>query len=153
MITKNQVSVEIPEADLVAVMDAIQILDDKLLPHLKNLSADDRRVIPKMGDKTFAFVSKAYAHMQANPNLVPPYVAVDELQVDLEAVQSLKQVYGPIQQLANLLDDTMLLSGSEAYIGALAFYNYVKGAGKAGVPGTDMIYEDLSKRFPGNSKK
>ena len=153
MITKNQVSVEIPEADLVAVKDAIQILNEKLLPHLKNLSAEDRREIPKMGDKTFVFVSKAHAHMISNPNLVPPYVEVEELKEDLEAVQTLKQVYGPLRQLADLLDDTMLLSGSEAYIGALAFYNYVKGAGKAGVPGTDMIYGDLQKRFPGNSKK
>ena len=73
--------------------------------------------------------------------------------MDLEAVQTLKQVYGPLRQIADLLDDTILLSGSEAYIAALAFYNYVKGAGKAGVPGTDMIYGDLKQRFPGNSKK
>jgi len=152
MITTNQVAVEIPEADLVAVKDAIQILNEKLLPHLKNLSADDRRVIPKMGDKTFAFVSKAHAHMLGNPNLVPPYVEIEEIRTDLEAVQTLKQVYGPLRQITDLLDDTILLSGSEAYVAALAFYNYVKGAGKSGVPGTDLIYGDLKKRFPGNSK-
>lgn len=150
MITSNLVSLNIPDADVVAIKDAIQILNEKLLPHLKNLSADDRREIPKMGDKTFAFVSKALAHMQTNPTLVPPYVAVDELKVDLEAVETLRQLYTPLRQLADLVDDTMLLSGSEAYIAALAFYNYVKGAGKAGVPGTDLIYADLKKRFPGN---
>jgi hypothetical protein len=149
MITSNLVSLNIPDADLVAVKDAIQVLNEKLLPHLQNLSADDRREIPKMGDKTFAFVSKAHAHMVTNPTLVPPYVAVDELKVDLEAVETLRQLFTPLRQLADLVDDTMLLSGSEAYIAALAFYNYVKGAGKAGVPGTDLIYSDLKQRFPG----
>jgi len=62
-------------------------------------------------------------------------------------------VFSPLQQLVNLVDDTMLLSGSEAYMASLAFYNYIKGAEKAGVAGADMIYDDLKKRFPGAPKK
>jgi hypothetical protein len=52
-----------------------------------------------------------------------------------------------------MIDDTMLLSGSEAYIAVLAFYNYLKGAAKMGVPGAKTIFEDLSTRFPGRTVK
>ncbi len=35
----------------------------------------------------------------------------------------------------------------------MAFYNYLKGAAKMGVPGAKTIYEDLSTRFPGRTVK
>jgi len=89
MINMDQVSLDIPKADIEEVKAAIQVLNDKLMPHMVNLSNEDRRELPKMGDKTFAFVSKSHAHMQSNPSLVPPYVNVEDLKVDLEAVQTL----------------------------------------------------------------
>ena len=153
MINTDQVSLDIPKADIEEIKAAIQVLKDKLMPHMVNLSNEDRKELPKMGDKTFAFVSKSYSHMLSNPSLVPPYVNAEELKVDLDAVDTLKKLHGPLQQLANLVDDTMMLSGSEAYVASLAFYNYTKGAERAGVPGADMIYADLKKRFPGGHKK
>ena len=47
-----------------------------------------------------------------------------------------------------MLDDTMLLCGSEAYISVLAFYTYLKGAAKMNVPGAKTVFDDLSARFP-----
>jgi len=43
-------------------------------------------------------------------------------------------------------------AGSEAYTASLIFYNAVKGAAKAGVPGMKTIYDDLQSRFPGRGK-
>jgi hypothetical protein len=51
------------------------------------------------------------------------------------------------------LDDTMVLTGSEAYLAVLAFYNYIKGAAKANVTGVQTIYDDLNARFPGRAAK
>lgn len=51
-----------------------------------------------------------------------------------------------------MLDDTMMLAGSEAYVAALAFYNAVKGVGRANVPGAALIYEDLRGRFPSGTR-
>jgi hypothetical protein len=48
---------------------------------------------------------------------------------------------------------TLALSGSEAYAGALIFYNTVKSAMKSKVPKAETIYNDLSTRFPGKPKK
>ena len=48
-----------------------------------------------------------------------------------------------------MMEDSMTQAGSEAYVAALAFYQSVKGAAKAKVPGADAIYNDLNSRFPG----
>ena len=40
-----------------------------------------------------------------------------------------------------------MVLGSEAYTASRAFYNSVKGAAKAGEPGSDTIHKDLGARF------
>jgi len=57
--TLNRISLSLPEADMKAVREAVQVLQDKLLPHLITLAPEERRQLPKMGDKTVAFVLKA----------------------------------------------------------------------------------------------
>jgi len=49
--------------------------------------------------------------------------------------------------LCDNLPDTEMLSGSEAYVAALTYYNSVKQAAKMNVPSAKAIYEDLRKRF------
>ena len=149
---ENLIEVNIPEADMSEINQAITTLNEKLLPHLVNLSPGDRLELPKMGDKTVAFVTKSISHMEENPNLIPKYLEVDPVKVDLAAIEMLRKILSALKNLADMADDTMLLSGSEAYVAALAFYNYIKGAARANVPGAEMIYNDLKKRFPGGSR-
>ena len=47
----------------------------------------------------------------------------------------------------------MTLSGSEAYVASLAFYNSVKQAAKINIPGAKAISEDLKLRFTRQAKK
>ena len=149
---ENLIEVNIPEADMSEINKAITTLNEKLLPHLVNLSPGDRLELPKMGDKTVAFVTKSISHMEENPNLIPKYLEVAPVKVDLAAIEMLRKILSALKNLADMADDTMLLSGSEAYVAALAFYNYIKGAARANVPGAEMIYNDLKKRFPGGSR-
>jgi hypothetical protein len=51
--------------------------------------------------------------------------------------------------LAEKLDDTQMLAGSEAYITALAAYRNFDAAAKAGIQGADTIYNHLKERFKG----
>ena len=47
------------------------------------------------------------------------------------------------------LDDTTLLTGSEAYSAALVFYNALKGAAKAGEPGDENCLCRFTITLPG----
>jgi hypothetical protein len=149
---QNLVSFSIPDKDLEEVKSAIAILKSKLVPHLKTLSATERVELPKMGDKTIAFVQKACKHCEQNPDIVPSFLDVEELKNDIDAFEQIRMLYAPLAQVVDSLNDTMLLSGSDAYSGALVFYQAVKNAAKSNVQPANSIYADLSGRFPGRPK-
>lgn len=144
---------QVDPADLQAVKDAINVITEKLVPQLIALTPEERRDIPKMGDKTVAFVTKAIEYMQEFPELVPKYVEAQPAKIDLAAVQTLLPLNSQFTKLQEMTSDSSMLSGSEAYGSALSFYNSVKLQAKENVPGAKNVYEDLKTRFPGRTKK
>ncbi len=150
---ENLLEVNIPEEDKLEISQAFTTLETKFLPHLANLNADERIALPKMGDKTLAFVVKGISHMEQNPDFVPKFINIDEIKTDLATVEMFRKFYALLSKMTDLTDDTMLLAGSEAYVAVLAFYNYIKGAAKAKIPGAEQIYKDLQERFPRKGRK
>ena len=148
---ENRISVTISEEAQANILKAIEMINQNL-PVLINLSASDRHMLPKMGDKSVAFVNKNLEYAKQNPAIVPTFLDMVEFEKDCIAANSIKKVLIPLVQLTEKLDDTYVLAGSEAYTAALIFYNAVKGAAKAGVPGMKTIYDDLQSRFPGRGK-
>lgn len=69
------------------------------------------------------------------------------LEIDLKGYDTIRQILQAVVPTIDMLQDTMALSGSEAYVAHLAYYNYIKERAKAGVPGAQTIYDDLSARF------
>lgn len=153
MAQADQIAVTISEGDLTAIQEALGTLQTKLMPHLKALTPQDRLELPKMGDKTVSFVTKALEYGQAHQELVPAYLDLPALEVDVKAVQQLRNLSQVLNPLTDALNDTVMLSGSEAYQGALVFYANVKTAAKVHVPKAQSIYDDLAGRFPGAPTK
>jgi hypothetical protein len=149
----NSIAVTIPEADLAEIRSAIGVLRTKLAPHLKSLSAQDRQELPKMGDKTLGFVTKAYEYGTRNTELAPGYLDFEALATDVKAVEVLREINQGLAPIEEALSDSLILSGSEAYQGALLFYGNVRAAAKAKTPGAWAIYDDLANRFPGTPQK
>jgi len=145
---ENQISITISEEAVANINKAIATINENL-PDLINLTVDDRHQLPKMGDKTIAFVNKSFEYASQNPTIVPSFLDLTEFAKDTAVVTSLKRILMPLEQLNEKLSDTNLLAGSEAYMAALVFYTAVKGAAKAGQPGMKNIYDDLQSRFPG----
>lgn len=54
----NRISASLSQADREAVMSAIATIREKL-PFLIDLTTQERRSLPKLGDKSRAFVSKS----------------------------------------------------------------------------------------------
>ncbi len=148
MAQENLFELNIPAADLQAVQAAVQTFATLLAPHLISLSADARRAIPKMGDKSLAFVRKAREYAASNPELVPGFLDLAMFDADLQGVDTLNALLRTLQPLVDNMADSMLLSGSEAYQAALVFYRSVRAAAQSGQPNAKTIYEDLSTRFP-----
>lgn len=153
MSLQNQVSFTLEENVRKEALAAITTLENLLKDKLVLMDSDTRKQIPRMGDKSIGFVSKSLEYAQSNPDLVPRYLDVEEMKKDYEGVSSLREISGKVTKLSEMVEDTMALSGSEAYSAALAFYHAIKGAAKALVPGAEIIYDDLRARFPSGSSR
>lgn len=152
MSTLNNLSIQIPEADLQIAKDALATIQTILSPYLKALSPEQRRELPKMGDGTVPFVSKVVDYAESEPNFLPPYTDVQEMKYDWEAVEHLMPLLRSVRQLQSNLNDTVLLAGSECYVSALSYYHSVKLAAKMNVTGAKVIHDDLRQRFEGQGK-
>jgi len=144
----NLISIDITPEDNEKIIAALKALEETLRPYLVTLTPDERRELPKMGDKTLPFVRKVFDYVESNQEFAPAFVEVAELKKDVTAVEKLTQFYRLLTQLIEGLNDSIMLAGSEAYVTALAYYNSVKQASKMNIPAAEPIYADLRTRFP-----
>ena len=147
MANENVVSIQISPEDLKRVAAAFAEIDAVLKPYIIALKPEERKTMLKMGDKSVPFVEKVIEYIVSNPEFVPVYMDTKALNIDFQAVSDLNTMMRPAERIYTGLNDTILLSGSEAYNNALTYYNSVKEAAKKNVPNAKTIYDDLSKRF------
>jgi hypothetical protein len=131
-------------------MQAITTIREKL-PFLIDLTAEERKSLPKLGDKSRAFVSKALEVATQNPDFLPRSFDLDEMRRDIELFDALYPVLLSLTQLQELVDDTFIAAGSEAYTAALAIYNYAKANGN--ISGLDAVIDDMGRRFSRKTRK
>lgn len=147
---ESKVSAKLSPTDKKAVMDAINTIKEKL-PFLIDLTTEERKSLPKLGDKSRAFVSKALEIAAQNPDFLPRSFDVDEMRRDIELFEDLYPILLSLSQLQELIDDTSVAVGSEAYAAGLMVYNYAKASGKGA--GLESMIDDLGRRFARKSKK
>ncbi|SMD43048.1 hypothetical protein SAMN00777080_1624 [Aquiflexum balticum DSM 16537] len=150
---ENRISIEIPQADLAAAKAALQQVQGILAPYVIALTPEQRKTIPKMSDGTEPFVEKVMDYAVNNVEFLPPFVSQEEMQKDWSAVMGLMPLLRMVDQIKDTLSDTAMMAGSEAYLGALSYYNSVKQGAKVNAPDAKAIYEDLKKRFERRSRK
>jgi hypothetical protein len=146
-------SFKIPDSDLQDVQAAVQTLQAKLVPYLVNISPDEKRGLTKMGSKSVDFVSKTLGYANTNPQFKPAFVDIDDFSSDVNAFGVLRSLQQPLSQVADMLDDSLALTGSDAMNAALAYYQSVKTANKLNLPGAATITDDLSTRFAGQGPR
>ncbi len=146
----NRVSAKLSQADKDAVLVAIKTIKDKL-PFLIDLTTDERRALPKLGDKSRAFVVKALEVATQNPTFLPRSFDLEEMRTDVELFEEMYPILLGMAQLNELIEDTVTEVGSEAYAAALLVYNYAKAADVGS--GLDGVVDEMGKRFARKSKK
>ena len=116
------------------------------LPFLVNLTADERRRLLKMGDKSLAFVSNSLTMAQANPDVLPASFDLVEFGRDYRLMTVLTEFLFSLRQLTEQVDDTLMAVSSEAMTSSLGVYDYIKMAAKTR-PGLKSSAEQLGERF------
>lgn len=146
----SPISAVLDSKDRDAVIDAVATIKAKL-SFLVDLSAEERKALPKMGDKSRAFVSKALEVATQNPDFLPRSFDLEELRKDVQLFEALYPLLLSMTQLQELLDDTCLAVGSEAYAAALQVYNYAKASGQGA--GLDAVVGEMGQRFARKPRK
>lgn len=142
--TSNRISTMLSQAGREAVMSAVTTIREKL-PFLIDLSAEERKSLPKMGHKSRAFVSKALEVAKQNPDFLPWSFDLNEMQQDVELFETLFPLQLSLTQLQELVDDTTMAVGSEAYAAALVVYNFAKASGQGS--GLDAVVDEMGQRI------
>lgn len=153
MSSQNQISISIPDETIQNVTTKLLECKALLEPYLQGLTAQERKDLFKMGDKTVATVLKTKLYLETNPEFCPSYMDKDEFIRDATVVNQLSPITNLTAQLYQDLDDTTMLAGSDAIQSAMLYYGQVKEAASKGILSAKPIYEDLSQRFAKNGKK
>lgn len=145
---EDRFSFQLTEQEKSDINTAIQTLVSVLEPKLITLTPEERKEMPKMGDKTVAFVEKAIEYAQEYPQYMPAFIDVPEAALDFNAVKDIRGLFNQLHRLTSELDDSMILAGSEAYSSTLSVYKVLKNAAAMGQPGAEDAARDLANRFP-----
>jgi hypothetical protein len=150
---ENKHVVPIPPQVLEEIRSGIKHLIELLGPYAVALTPQERKELPKMGEKSVSFVRKAFELAKENPHLCPDYLNMDEFQADITDAFGLLPVRTDAVQLVEILSDIEMLAGSEAFQAALGSYGYARLLAHRDVPEAKAVYEELKKRFPGVKRK
>jgi hypothetical protein len=153
MSTDNLVSVEIPDGDITAAMDAINLASATLFQYLLALSPTQRSKMLKLGDASLPFVSKTMDYLKTNANFLPATVSAVEMEKDWKVINQLTPLLRVLEQLYSKVDDTLMEAGSELYKNSLLYYSGVKVGAEMNYPGAKPVAEDLGKRFKGQTRR
>lgn len=144
----NYISYTLAEEDRQEIINDLQKIKAKLSFCIK-LSLDQKKSIPKMDDGRVPFVQKGLQFGKQEPVIVPQFTDFEEFQADLKLYSDLTSIEQLTSAIAEMVSDTRMAAGSDAYVAALSIYNSVKAAAKMGVPGTQAILNELKKLFEG----
>lgn len=146
--SKDQISVDIPNEVVTQISTKFQEIKDLLVPYMGAMTLEERKNLPKMSDKSVAFVNKVVEYTLTNPKFIPTMMDAVECKKDYTANQILLPLHAVSQQIGEMMKGTIMLTGHEAYVQALYYYGSVKLAARSGDAEAKAIAEDLSKRFP-----
>jgi hypothetical protein len=145
----NRISATLSQADQQAVLAAIQTIRQKL-PFLIDLTPEERRSLPRMGDRSRGFVAQALEIAAQNTDILPRSFDVDEMRKDVDLLAALSPVMTALSQLNELVEDTYMEVGSEAYMSGLLVYQFARSAGKGAA--LDNALDALGQRFARKSR-
>ncbi|MCU0288472.1 MAG: hypothetical protein MUF15_19015 [Acidobacteria bacterium] len=142
----NKISAEILQDDEDRL---VQELDEKRksLSFLIELTAEERRTIPKASRRLLDFTETAFFQAQTHPTYLPQYMPFVEFEKDMKLKKSLRRVYEALNAFTKRVKDTILVVDSEAYQAARVFYKTAQTAAKEGSEDAERIVKDMAYHF------
>ncbi|MBP8132837.1 MAG: hypothetical protein KAY13_01070, partial [Zoogloea sp.] len=127
--SQNLVSLHLSAAEIAAIEAALTTLENAFKLFIE-LSADEKRGLAHMGDKSEAFCRQTLIVLAQNQQMLPPSFDLAEAENDLTSLDQLRPLIARLRQLMAKADDTETALGSDILSAALEGYAFAKIAGK-----------------------
>ena len=145
-VMNNKINVVLAPENKETVLQAIR--DAKTgMPFLIKLSKDDRKSVQKMDDGRKPFVQKGIEFATGNKDLDPGSGLLEGAPNDVELYSFLATVENELRQMLEMVIDTKMLAGSEAYDVGRFIYMKAKMNVATGIPGSQAIVDELGKLY------
>ena len=144
---QNLVSYVFTEEDFTALKQQIGDVHEKVEGFAIELHLDDKRELKTLGDRSLPFTDHAFLLATQQQILVPGFVSMEEFSKDLTLFKQAKELIKLLDVIYERLTDTYIAAGTDAFSTARKIYDSVKSAVKAGVPGAEVAYDELKKRY------
>lgn len=144
---KNDYSQVIPQEVLTKVRAKLQECYTELKPYCVELSDARREELPRLGSRNTGKVSSITTEMNVAPEYAPPMFSLDEVNKDFKVLSELSTVSLSINNLQRMVDDTVIVAGSEAFDACMDYYSSVKRFAVKNDPKAQAIFERLSPLF------
>lgn len=149
----NKITQAIPAATLTQATALLDQLRALLAPYLLSLTPAEREQMPKMGDKSLAFVQKAADYSTSLAAALPAYIDGAALRTDASVSAALLPLYAALLGLTTDVDSTRMEAGSEGYTASLLVYGALQAAAKQNQPGTQAAVGELGTRFKAQGQR
>ncbi len=139
--TKNKAAFTFTPDEIADVRATIEALRGKLT-NLVAISPQQRRTMLKLGKGSIEFVQTIRRVVEEHRDLAPPAVDVARFLEVVSLFETLAEFEGPLVRLAESINDTRMIAGSEAMDTALILYGVLKPVSRT-VPGLDVVIKNL----------
>jgi uncharacterized protein with von Willebrand factor type A (vWA) domain len=141
----SNVTVTLSAADKATIKQKVQDIL-ALLPFIINLTLEERKALPKMGNHRYTFVKRLIQAVKENSAHIPASYDIAALEQDFSGYDDINEVRIPVIQLLEKMDDTMRAAGAEAYLKALQGKELLEAANRT-ESGMDNIMKELQEFF------
>ena len=150
---QDLVSYEFTEENFTALKQQINDINVKIDEFAIELHIDDKRELITLGDRSLPFTEQAFLLGTQQKALVASYIDMDEFGKDLTLFKQSKELIKLLEVILERLNDTAIAAGADAFLTARQFYDSVKSAVKANIPGAAVAFDELKKRYVRNKGK
>ena len=133
---------------LIDVLDDLQRLLKTFeiwLPHALTLA--EQRALLGSGSRRHGFLDKISDLAAANPQFFPDSFKPADFKEKVKEIEIFRDISADLNQMQQIIDDLLLISGNDAFRMAQSYYNSVREASHNNVPDAEQLLRVLSQFF------
>jgi hypothetical protein len=143
-VNPNKLDVTLTPEETAAVGASVASLYSAM-PFLVTLTTSEIRQLPKLGDKSEAFVRQAHQIARDHPAALPLGLSVEQMDRDQAIRDLLLPVHQQLTQLLTMVNSTLVLAGSDLMQASLIIYRCLQSHGDQ--VGLREVRDELARRF------